>query len=37
MLNSGMMSSNKENWETPQQFFDQLNNKYHFTWDLALA
>ena len=37
MINKGLMSSDKEDWETPQQFFDQLNNKYNFTWDLAAS
>lgn len=34
-INSGLFSSNKEDWETPQSFFDQLNSKYHFVVDLA--
>ena len=37
MLNKGMMSSNKDSWETPQDFFDKLNNKYHFSFDLAAS
>ena len=35
MLNQGMLSSNKEDWETPNVFFNKLNNKYHFSFDLA--
>ena len=27
------MTSNKDNWETPQNLFDELNAKYHFTLD----
>ena len=30
-----MFSSKKEDWETPQLFFDELNKKYKFNWDLA--
>jgi site-specific DNA-methyltransferase (adenine-specific) len=28
-------SSAKNNWETPQDFFDRYNEKYHFTLDAA--
>ena len=28
-----MFSSNRDNWETPQDFFDKLNAQYHFTLD----
>ena len=28
-----MFSSNRDDWETPQEFFDKLNTKYHFTLD----
>lgn len=30
-----MFSSKKEDWETPQLLFDELNKKYKFNWDLA--
>lgn len=30
-----MFSSKKEDWETPQLLFDELNAKYRFSWDLA--
>lgn len=30
-----MFSSKKEDWETPQLFFNELNKKYKFNWDLA--
>lgn len=30
-------SSNKTDWETPQDLFDRLNRKYNFTWDLAAS
>ena len=28
-----MFSSNRDDWETPQKLFDQLNNIFHFTLD----
>lgn len=28
-----MFSSNRDDWETPQDFFDKLNEQYHFTLD----
>ena len=28
-------SSNKDDWETPQTLFDQLDAHYHFTIDVA--
>lgn len=28
-------SSAKDDWETPQDFFDRYNNTYHFTLDAA--
>ena len=33
MLNQGMMTSNTDEWETPQWLFDQLNDEFHFTLD----
>lgn len=30
-----MFSSDKDDWETPQSLFDDLDKKYHFTTDLA--
>lgn len=33
MLTSGMMSSNTDEWSTPQQLFDQLDEEFHFTLD----
>jgi len=30
-----MFSSEKDNWETPQVFFDKLNSNFHFTLDAA--
>ena len=28
-----MFSSEKDDWETPQYLFDELNNEFHFTLD----
>lgn len=28
-----MFSSNRDDWETPKDFFDKLNAQYHFTLD----
>ena len=35
MINKGMMSSNKSDWETPQDFFDKLNWGIQFTLDVC--
>lgn len=32
-MNKVLFSSDKEDWETPQYFFDNLNNEFHFTLD----
>ena len=37
MINRGLFTSNKEDWETPSAFFNSLNEKYHFKWDLAAS
>ena len=35
-MNSTLMfSSKKQDWETPSKFFDEINSKYHFSFDLA--
>lgn len=36
-INTALFTSNKDDWETPQSFFDQLNSKYHFSIDLAAS
>ena len=36
-MNSALLSSDKNYWETPQEFFNKLNEKYHFTFDLAAS
>lgn len=33
MLNSSLYSSNKADWETPQNLFDALNKEFNFTLD----
>lgn len=33
MLTRGMMSSDKDCWETPQSLYDQLDELFHFTLD----
>jgi len=35
MLNSGMMTSNTPEWETPQDLFDELNAIYKFDCDVC--
>lgn len=35
MINKGMLTSNSNIWETPQELFDKLNNKYHFEIDVC--
>ena len=30
-----MFSSNTEEWSTPQDFFDKLNDEFHFTLDVC--
>ncbi|MEJ1301304.1 DNA N-6-adenine-methyltransferase [Lactiplantibacillus plantarum] len=37
MINKALFTSNKEDWETPQDFYDRLNAKYHFEWNLAAS
>ena len=37
MINNGLFTSNKEDWETPSDFFNELNEKYNFKWDLAAS
>lgn len=34
---AGMMTSNSNDWETPQCFFDALNNEFHFNLDAAAS
>ena len=34
-MNDGMFSSTTPEWDTPQDFFDRYDEKYHFTLDAA--
>ena len=34
-MNNCMFSSNKQDWETPQWLFDELNQEFHFTLDVC--
>ncbi len=34
MMNKGMMTSNKQDWETPQYLFDELDREFKFEYDL---
>lgn len=33
MINRGLYTSNSEEWATPQDFFDRLDEEFHFTLD----
>lgn len=35
MVSQTLFSSATEEWETPQRLFDDLNEEFHFNWDLA--
>ena len=35
VMTDGMMKSQTVEWETPQDLFDQLDNEFHFTIDVA--
>lgn len=32
-MNKALFSTGEDMWETPQKFFDELNNEFHFTLD----
>lgn len=34
-ITTGMMTSNTDLWETPQDFFDKMNEQYNFTLDVC--
>ena len=36
-MNSCMFTSRTDEWETPQDLFDKLNEQYHFTLDAAAS
>lgn len=33
MINKGLFTSNRDDWETPDNLFNELNNEFHFTLD----
>lgn len=33
MMNKALFTSNSDIWETPQEFFEELNTEFHFTLD----
>ena len=33
MINEGLFTSNKDDWETPQELFDKLDEEFRFTLD----
>ena len=33
MLNKGLFTSNSEDWETPQDLFDELHEEFNFSLD----
>lgn len=35
MINEGMFSSKSSRWETPEDFFDKLNNEFNFDVDVC--
>lgn len=34
-INQGVFTSNKSDWETPQELFDELNREFHFDLDVC--
>jgi len=34
-VNKGLFTSNKDTWETPQEFFDKLNEEFNFELDVC--
>ncbi|PQG95863.1 DNA N-6-adenine-methyltransferase, partial [Enterococcus faecium] len=37
MINNSMFTSNKEDWETPQELFEELNKEFNFEIDVAAS
>ena len=37
MINKGMFTSNKDDWETPQDLFEELNSQFNFNLDAAAS
>lgn len=36
-VNEGMYTSSRDDWETPQNLFDKLNDEFHFELDVAAS
>lgn len=36
-ITSGLMSSNTDDWATPQYLFDRLNEEFHFDLDVCVS
>ena len=36
-INEGMFTSNTDLWETPQDFFDKMNEEFHFELDVCAS
>lgn len=37
MITSGLMSADRDDWETPLWLFRELDNEFHFTLDAAAS
>lgn len=37
MINKGLFTSDKDDWETPQKLFDEIDKHFDFTYDLAAS
>ena len=37
LINEGLFSSKKDDWTTPQDFFDVLNEEFHFDLDVCAS
>lgn len=36
-INKSLFTSNKDDWETPQKYFDEINSEFDFTIDVATS
>lgn len=36
-INEGLFTSDKNYWETPQSYFEELNERFNFTLDAAAS
>ena len=37
MINSGLFTSQKQNWKTPSKFYEKLNEEFHFDHDPCIS